>query len=367
MTVTPIDGVRYWYDEQAAAFIAPGRVSLPTLKFDLSKITSVPDTFGIPAGGPALTPYNASTVDTFTLPSGGGVIEDAIIYGDLKPPASGATWTLRRCLLVGGNHVPSGASAVVDCNGARTGSNDTTNNDVGRIILEQCEIAPRRPSLNRDGIVGHKFSLINCLVQNTVDAVGAFITSNKGTHANVKIIGNKLANLGYGYPDYINGVSGAAQHTDGTHDDTIQLQGGGNVEISFNLLIASTLAAFAGSGTNPDKPWLIPGGWSNGACIVIQDNTGVGTFTKANTIIRGNRMAGGLAHINIKPGVAFTLDRNEHFRDTAIGTGHSGYWIRFDQQSTNDVDGLATEVWIDGPYAGQILTSPRDRGIHTNA
>ena len=66
-----------------------------------------------------------------------------------------------------------------------------------------------------------------------------------------------------------------------------------------------------------------------------------------------------------KPDVSLTLRGNRHYHSVAQRPGvFAGYWMRFDDMKTNRVQGLNTSTWIDGPYAGQVLTQPRDRGIH---
>ena len=180
-----------------------------------------------------------------------------------------------------------------------------------------------------------------------------------------------VENLRYFYPDYDNGVSGATEHTDGTHNDALVISGGANVTITGNHLRATTVTA---SGVNPDKPWLVGGGWANGATIIVNEDAG--TQTDSTCTITGNWLEGGLSQLNVKPGLTFTFTGNRHYVNTAVGTGHSGYWIRYDTSATvvtgiNDGGGTTitntTNVWADGPNAGIALSTPRASGIHFNA
>jgi hypothetical protein len=307
--------------------------------------------------GTVLTDYNSPTVNTLTLPAG-TVIENKRIYGDIKP---GGAVTLRNCLLVGGNHVPSGASAIVDCNGLRTGRD--------RIELTDCTLLPRHPSRNRDGIVGHHYNAFRCDISQTIDGLGIFITTDKGTSASVTALGNYIHDLVYFYPDYRNGVSGATWHSDGSHNDCIQIQGGLNIWIKGNRLEATSHLG-QGSQGNPDKPWLpgttaLASGNANGACATIQDNTGAGIDN--SVIIEQNYFSHGLSHANIKPNMKFIYRNNKHYRKVADHTpGWSGYWIRLDQRAGCSVTGLVgTNTWIDYK-PGVALTEPRTNGMHFN-
>lgn len=321
--------------------------------------TYIPDgtTCGVLPGS-SLSEWNDPSTDVVTFSATFPPINNKIIYGDIKNAIPGNTDVyLNNCLLVGGNHIPSTNSGVLDCNPSRTGT--------GRIILTDCTIAPRRPSLNRDCAVGKRFSLFRCELRDGIDCVGIF-TTVAGENADVTVMGCWGHSMPYFYPDYKNGVSGAAGHTDGTHNDNVQLQGGGNVQIKGNLWEATSYLG-SGSASNPSKPWLIGQGYSNGACITIQDNTGAG-ITGNTVVIEDNWFKGGLSQVNIKPGLAFILRNNHHYRATAQLSGTwAGYWIRLDDH-TSTVTGLTSNNrWVDGPYTGNLLTEPRDLGIHYNA
>jgi hypothetical protein len=309
-----------------------------------------PTTTGV-LSGTVLTDYNASMVNNVTLLDG-GLIENKRIYGDIKMN-SATDVTIRNCELVGGAHDPSGASGIVDCNSART----------GKVILIDCTIIPRRRSMNRDCIVGEKWQAYRCKLQAGVDGMGIFIVPSRyspaNNNANVIAMGNWVSDLSYFYPDSV--------HTDGTHNDGAQIQGGRNVHLKGNFFELSTTQV---TGNNPAKPWLMATNNAAGSGVIVQDNTGAGIDN--TVVIEENYFARGLAHVNIKPEMDFIFRNNKHYRVTAVapaGSGYTwrGYWIRFDKKTGAVVSGITAGIpsntWADGPYVGDILSDPRDLGI----
>ncbi len=306
-------------------------------------------------GGTTLTVYSETpeATNNYTFP-GATTVENKIIYGDLKPPTNGAAVTLKNCLLVGGNHIPSGQSGVVDCNSGRPGT--------GVMTLIDCTIDPRRPSLNRDCIVGHRYEIFRCDLSKGIDGAGIFITNANGTSAAVKVYGCYIHDLVYFYPDYDNGVSGATVHTDGTHNDGIQIQGGANIHVLGNYM-RNTSFLGAGSSANPDKPWLLSGTtkWINGATIIIQKQSV--TAALSNVIVEQNWIESGLSGVNMKPG-SYTVRENWFHPVAASGSGHSQYFMRGDLRASTNVTGILTNRWEDD---NTLLTEPQASGIHWNA
>lgn len=309
-----------------------------------------------------LNELNSPATNTFTLVDGETYI-DKIIYGDIRPPSvHNNNIDLINCLTPGGLHIPSTNSGVINCDNSRSGN--------GKVRLWDCEIDPRVPSLNRDCIRGHKWEMYRTWMQQGVDGMGIFVQpTTNGGRCDVVAMGNIVENLMYAYPDYDNGVNGVTEHSDGTHSDCIQYQGGKNVSVKGNLLMG-TATAIPSSDPNPTKPWLLEGDprWTSGSLIVIQDNTGAGINT--TVVFEENFLYGAPTQVNIKSGANFVFRNNKHYRLVATHSTSplwSGYWTRFDYPAYPDlVVGLDTNTWIDGPYAGQVLTSPRDRGINYN-
>ena len=305
-----------------------------------------------------LTDLGNSSTQNAVLPSS-GVVENRKIWGDIKPPATGKL-VLKNCLLVGGPHIPTGASGAVNCNTAHAEN----------LILIDCTIQPQQPR-NRDCIVGHKWEAYRCNMSRSVDGMGIFTTSANSGHADVIAMGNWIHDLAYVYPDYKNGTSGATWHTDGSHNDGAQLQGGDRVHLKGNFFdLARSLPAAGNGGVNPDKTWMSTLQETNGSCVIVQSNTG--NPINNTVIIEQNWFRGGLSQLNVKPNMSFIFRDNKHYRDAAVNTTGSGgtwngYWLRFDQRAGATLTGLATNKWVDGPYSGQVMAEPRDKGIHYNA
>lgn len=305
-------------------------------------------TAGVPAGT-VLTDYNSPATNAVTIPNG-ALITDKRIYGDVTFAGSAE---LFRCELVGGNNtITSGNVGILRCTNTRTGIAKLTD----------CTIKPRQESNGRDCALGKQYELYRCHLSGGIDGCGIYSTSTTAPNCDVKVYGCLIEDLTYVYPDTI-----TTSHTDGTHNDCIQIQGGRNIHILGNSL-RGTAHALTGTGSNPQKPWLIGQGYNNGAVLIVQNNTGAGIDN--TVLIEKNWLRGGLAHFNIKPAMTFLAPNNKHYRATAVQSGTwSGYWTRFDQRSGTNVPGLTSGIsstWVDGPYAGQLLAEPRDRGIHYN-
>lgn len=320
-------------------------------------------------------PTNTSSTERVTLGGSAGqtfYVSNMKIYGDVFPSSTmGAHWIFQNCEFVGGLTVPSSISAIINCDVARPGSTSTNSADnTGRVTVMDSDIHCQTKKLNRDGVRGHKVTLIRCKMYDTTDGMAPLIPIAKGTHTNWIARGCWTFHRIYGYPDYRNGVSGEAWQTDGTHNDGCQAQGGANLELTGNFFENNTVEFMIGSQPNPSKPWLITTQQANGAGLIIQLNTpGVPQFTTTNTIIQDNWFKDGLSHLNVKPNVQFTYLRNKHFVATAVrppgatGQAHGGYRIRTDNVASNIINGLwngttwtnTTNVWADGPNVGQPL------------
>ncbi|MDB5167830.1 MAG: glycosyl hydrolase [Candidatus Saccharibacteria bacterium] len=330
---------------------APERQSTPPRNSDeYGNYQPSPSTTGYDAST-TLTAYNAETTDSFTL-SRGGVIENKIIYGDMKYTGS-EDLLIKNSLLVGGRHKPANITAIVDLNATRKGV----------VTIQDSIIRARVPRDNRDGITGYKFRAYRNEVTKTVDGFGVFVVPGRASTiiADVIIAGNYVHDLAYTY-------TGHSAHDDGTHNDGLQIQGGRNIRVTGNYF-SMTSSVTSGGGINPDKPWLIQTNNANGVGLLVQDNTGAGI--DSSVIVEKNYFARGLALVSIKS-KTFILRDNKFYRATALkpGGGWSGYWIRLDNRSGTAIHGFnvgeQTNRWIDGPYAGKLMAEPRDRGIHYN-
>ena len=308
-------------------------------------------------------PKMGTTSTTVTvLDEAGKVYENLEIYGDLRVEA--ADIVIRNCYLRGGAHIPNGASAVIDCNSAACFN----------LLVEDCTIDPHGSSRNRDGIVGHEYTARRVRVKNTIDGFGAFqlikvqqITGS--SDANVVIEGCYVSNLMYYYPDWKNGTSGATWHTDGSHNDCLQIQGGGNIRVTGNYFEMSGQKG-AGSLDSPTKPWMHTIGHAIGSGTIIQRNSDLTPL--ANVLVEKNWYWGGLCHIQLQPGT-YAVKNNKHNRVTAkrpagaAGEAWSGTWIiatSTSYASDTIVDGIFTgtpsSTWEDD---GTLLVQPAASGI----
>lgn len=155
-------------------------------------------------------------------------------------------------------------------------------------VLRDCLIDPAVPAPRLDGIRYCGYTAIRCRIRNTTDGFGVFNTS--GGAMNVSILGSWVENMAKFYPD--EGV-----HTNGTHNDAIQLQGGSTATITGNRL-ESVLSTTAGntsgldvtsSGTAKSPPCTVGNS-------VIQLNSNTGPLT--DVTIDSNYMYGGIMGIN---------------------------------------------------------------------
>lgn len=304
----------------------------------------------------ALTDYNASSTQTLTLASG-TTITDKTIYGDIRPSTThGQDIVLTNCLLRGGPHVPSAIDAVVKADQSRTGT--------GKIILIDCEIWPQLACLNREGTRGNRIEIYRTWIHDVIDGLTPYATTSQNSgQARARMYGSIVERLRYHYPDYVNGVSGAAWHSDGTHNDCVAISGGKDIIIKGNLLMCNSVD-LPGTGTNPTHPQLQATGHAYGAGVIITNT--VSNPLDNTVIVEENWLWGGKANFNIKPDMVCIVRNNRHYREAPVISSDSQFWWRYDLRAGNGVV-ADNSTWVNGPYIGQVLTEPRDLGVHFNA
>lgn len=315
-------------------------------------------TAGVPAGV-TLANYNAASTATVTLAA--GTYTRQRIHGRI---AWSGDVNLVECELLGPQTTGlSGDEGIINGN----------NSNTGHLTATDCTIRPQVETNGRNGALGKEFSLIRCRIYGGVDAVGIYTLTAWGTpNANVDVHGCLLDDLVYVYPDTI-----TTSHTDGTHNDCIQVQGGGNISIR-GCSIRAYAHPLAGTGTNPVKPYLLDGGrkWANGAGIIVQKQSS--TYAITNLVISGNYTRGGLTHLNAKTASAgtYSYTNNRSYRDVAIkpagypsGDSLTGYWLRLENRAAANITGInssASTRWVDY-NDGALLAEPRSSGIHYDA
>ena len=127
------------------------------------------------------------------------------------------------------------------------------------------------------------------------------------------------------YPDYDNGVSGAAEHTDGTHNDCLVLSGGKNVTIKGNL-IKATSVHLPGSGNSPTHTDIhtvvLPDGTNHahGQGMLISNEAA--NPTDPTVVVEDNWWLGGLAQVAISANMSATFRNNIHYRSVYVDPEH---------------------------------------------
>jgi hypothetical protein len=283
---------------------------------------------GVPAGT-SLTDYTGP----LTITTDGTVIDGKAVYGDLRIQARNVT--IRNSYLHCGKDIPAGNTGCVDANSAK----------VFNLTVENTTINPDYPSYYRDGIVGHEFTSRRNHITRTNDGLGIFNRPGGPAQANVTAEGNYIHDLTHWNYD--------PAHSDGTHNDGIQIQGGENIVIRGNNVVGSVVA---GDG-------LGAFGTHGGAALLAQQNVA----KLANVVIENNWFDDAQNSVCIQHGkyssVAVTLQNNYFGRNQYDFGNSSKYPIRIYSKSASQVTGLATNRWED---SNALLTEGRDSGIRFN-
>lgn len=300
-----------------------------------------------------LTAFNSASTQTLTL-TDGQQIDNKTIYGNIRPPGLHNTnIVLTNCLLRGGPNAPTSDDSVVNCQNTRSGT--------GKVILIDCEIWPQVPQLLLDGVRGNRHESYRVWIHDTIDGWESHAYTNQnGGNCLTGLYGSVIENLRYMNPDN--------QHSDGTHNDCLALNGGKQVHVQGNYL-RGTSTNLPGTQPNPTDPQLAAAGYNAGA-IALCTNT-VGNPPDLTVIVEENYCYGAKSRWNIKPGIQLTIRKNKHYRACFVGSTSSGYWIRYDYSGAVYPGGnyptvCSSDTWIDGPYAGNVLTTPQQRGIQYN-
>ncbi len=166
---------------------------------------------GIPVGTD-LTVYYGDIVIT----SPGTVIDSLDVYGYIKVRA--ADVTIRRSR-IRGTGAASGNIGLIDCNHAAARN----------VLIEDNLLVPDSPSVWVDGVIGKEYTARRNNVYNTVDGFGVYNAQDWTGACNVTIESNFIHDLAFFSMD--------PNHSNGTHNDGIQVQGGSNVNILGNNIL----------------------------------------------------------------------------------------------------------------------------------
>ncbi len=290
-------------------------------------------TAGVPAGT-ALKPYNTSGAD-LVITKDGTVLDGLDIYGDIKVRAKNVT--IKNSRLHGGKSIPRSNTGVIDANSAA----------VVNLLVQDSTIIPDRPSYYRDGIVGHDYTARRNHIQGSNDGLGIFNRPGGPAAANVTAEANYIHSLTY--------FSYDPAHRDGTHNDGIQVQGGENIRIVGNNVIANSKPG-PGSAANPR-------GTHAGIGIMLQQNVA----KLRNVVVQDNWVDDGQTSINIDHGkysnITVTVTGNKLGRNQFDFGNGSKYPVRIISRAASTVPGLSANRWAD---TGAALVEGRNGGIRYN-
>lgn len=285
--------------------------------------------------GTALKPYNTSGAD-LVITRDGTVLDGLDIYGDIKVRAKNVT--IKNSRLHGGKGVPRSNTGIVDANSAA----------VVNLVVQDSTLIPDRPSYYRDGIVGHDYTARRNHIQGTNDGLGIFNRPGGPVAANVKAEGNYIHSLTY--------FSNDPAHSNGTHNDGIQVQGGQNIRITGNNIVANSKP---GIGSAPN-----PRGTHAGIGIMLQQNVA----KLANVVVDRNWVDDGQTSINIDDGkysnITVTVTNNKLGRNQFDFGNGSKYPIRVINRASSTTPGLTTSnQWADNQV---LLKEGKTLGIRYN-
>lgn len=293
------------------------------------------------------TDYNtAAATGTVTLSTAGATYQDLNFYGDIIVAANNVTF--RNCWFWGGIGHPSGNRGCVTV---------TSNNNHNGLELYDCTINAQSPSYYRDGIVGNSFKLYRCHIYGTNDGIGAFNYPGGAGNCDVEVYGCYIHDMVWWWQD--------PAHSDGTHNDCIQYQGGTNFIAIGNHLECYVTVANDSTQTNT-RP--APNGkYYGGSALIVNQNTAAAS----SVLIENNWLYGGYAQLQLNRGSTYdplnvTLGVNRYGRDI-----YDNYPANSDKRwiclvpngGTINVTHLYDEqIWVDDET---LLTAGRATGIRS--
>ena len=270
--------------------------------------------------------------------SAGQVLENTIVNGVVT--VNVADCIIRNCIIQGSPTDPGGTSgnAMIRAHGA----------GCENLLIHDTTLAPTHSNYGWDGIQGHDFTARRVHIKHTTDGIGIFNTSAPAAAANVAITGCVIENLAKFFPD-------GGAHSDGTHNDCIQIQSGnGGITIRGNVL-SCHLAADRGntSGTNT----VVGGGQyspvNHQGNAVLQVNNNLSGGVTAGIVLDKNWLYGGNIAVNITDAAiaagtdigSFTDNRFDHgqYYDVAQQGSNTTQTLRINGNLTALISGNTYE------------------------
>lgn len=248
---------------------------------------------------PAITMTTINTTQNLTV--AGTVLQNAVING--RVIVSAANCIIRNCRILGPTPQPAAAENPLI---------SATAAGVSNLLVEDCSIVMQAPQNSYNGITGHDFTLKRCHLAQITDGIGIYNTNALTAPANVNVLGCVVEKMVKWYPDTV-----TTSHTDGTHNDCIQIQqGNGSLLIRGNVLDATLSTAFgnttpAGSNVQSGGTQFSPTNFNGNAVIQLNE---LGGGITANLQVEDNYFYGGNVGINAS--------------DPALSGNNMGVWQR---------------------------------------
>lgn len=199
------------------------------------------------------------------------VYENITFIGAVQIRAANVTF--RNCTVIGR------PTATTELRLIETGHASCSN-----FVAEFCTLIPQAPNSYTHGIGPRNFTIRRSHLQGTVDLVSIYAVSSGGL-VNSYVYDNFLEWMTFVYPDVA-----TPSHTDGTHNDAIQYQGGNGGVVRGNFI-----GGYLGR-INSTNPGTYPGARTLHSTAAIMLNNNVGPLT--NFLIENNWIGGGVWHIN---------------------------------------------------------------------
>jgi len=195
-------------------------------------------------------PTRTSHSGTFTVPSGAQSYDSHDFHGQVIVNTSGLKY-FRNCGFYG-NAAPTSSQGLLTC----------TSGSAANIVVEDSLFQAETPDQSLDAILGHHFVARRCRVRHCVDGFGVFNTSSPTGALGVTIEMCYIADHAFFYP--------AAGHTDGSHCDGVQIQGGAGMVLRGNYFTGIIDTSVG------DSPWSRVGeaGHRGTSCLMITPNVG---------------------------------------------------------------------------------------------
>lgn len=280
-----------------------------------------------------------TTADGFKL------LENFDFWGDINIQTSKLRF--KNCFGHGGIGHPNGNQGCFTLTGLNNHSD---------VEFWDCTATAQSPSYYRDGWVGNNYRAYRCLATGVNDGFGAYSNPNGSGDCNVELWGC--------YSDGLVWWSQDPAHSDGTHNDCSQFQGGDHYwAIGNNFRCYCTTAA--GSTTVNTRPVAgQPGVYYAGSAIILNQNTHIGS----DILIRNNLLVGGYAELQLNRGSKYatlsaTLGPNLYGRDIYDNypANPDKRWITLGTTGYDGVTGLYTQQRFADTNA--LLVAGRATGI----